>query len=227
MIDLIASHLDALTALAPVWGFPLVFFFMAVESSFIPFPSEVVMIPAGFLAMRHGLSTGLPAADLALAFLAGTLGSVAGAWVNYVLAQKLGRPFLHRYGKWFFLKENLLDRAEDLFRRYGDLTTFVCRLLPVIRQLISIPAGLSGMHRGRFTAFTAAGAGAWNAILLGVGAWFGHLAGDMDYPELLREGKRLVSDHYAWVLLGLAALVALWVLLHRAAVGGRKREAGC
>ena len=90
MIDLIAAHLDALTALAPVWGFPLVFFFMAVESSFIPFPSEVVMIPAGFLAMRHGLSTGLPAADLALAFLAGTLGSVAGAWVNYALAQKLG-----------------------------------------------------------------------------------------------------------------------------------------
>ncbi|MBQ3809006.1 MAG: DedA family protein [Kiritimatiellae bacterium] len=219
MIETIAAHLDSLTALAPVWGFPLVFFFMAVESSFIPFPSEVVMIPAGFLAMRHGLSTGSPAADLALAFLAGTLGSIAGAWVNYALAKKLGRPFLHRYGKWFLLKEPLLDRAEDLFRRYGDMTTFVCRLLPVIRQLISIPAGLSGMHPGRFTAFTAAGAGAWNAILLGVGAWFGHLAGDMGYPELLREGKRLVSEHYVWVLLGLAVVVALWALLHRLAVG--------
>ena len=115
------------------------------------------------------------------------------------------------------------DRAEDLFRRYGDMTTFVCRLLPVIRQLISIPAGLSGMHPGRFTAFNAAGAGAWNAILLAVGAWFGHLAGDMGYPELLREGKRLVSDHYGWVLLGLAAVVALWALLHRAAVGRGSR----
>ena len=197
MIDLIASHLDALTALAPVWGFPLVFLFMAVESSFIPFPSEVVMIPAGFLAMRHGLSTGVPAADLALAFAFGTLGSIAGAWANYALAKKLGRPFLHRYGKWFLLKEPLLDRAEDLFRRYGDMTTFVCRLLPVIRQLISIPAGLSGMHPGRFTAFTAIGAGAW------------------------REGKRLVSEHYGWVLLGLVVVVALWALLHRAAVGGR------
>ena len=222
MIETIAGHLDSITALAPAWGFPLVFFFMAVESSFIPFPSEVVMIPAGFLAMRHGLSTGSPAADLALAFLAGTLGSIAGAWANYALAKRLGRPFLHRYGRWFLLKEPLLDRAEDLFRRYGDMTTFVCRLLAVIRQLISIPAGLSGMHPGRFTAFTAAGAGAWNAILLAVGAWFGHLAGDMGYPELLREGKRLVSDHYGWVLLGLAAVVALWALLHRAAVGSRR-----
>ena len=224
MIDLIASRLDAVTAYAPAWGFVLVFFFMAVESSFIPFPSEVVMIPAGFLAMRHGLSTGSPAIDLALAFLCGTLGSIAGAWVNYALAKALGRPFLHRYGKWFFVKEPLLDRAEDLFRRYGDLTTFVCRLLPVIRQLISIPAGLSGMHPGRFTAFTAAGAGAWNLILLAVGAWFGRLAGDMGYPELLHEGKRLVSDHYGWVLLGLAAVVTVWALLHRLALGRRSGE---
>ena len=223
MIEAIASHLDALTALAPVWGFPLVFLFMAVESSCIPFPSEVVMIPAGFLAMRHGLSTGSPAADLALAFAAGTLGSVAGAWANYELAHRLGRPFLHRYGKWLFLKEPLLDRAEDLFRRYGDITTFVCRLLPVIRQLISIPAGLSGMRPWRFTAFTAAGAGAWNVILLAVGAWFGHIAGDMGYPELVVRGKQLVSEHYGWVLLGLAVVVALWSLLHRAAVGGRPR----
>ncbi|MBQ9726209.1 MAG: DedA family protein [Kiritimatiellae bacterium] len=224
MIETIAAHLDAVTALAPVWGFPLVFFFMAVESSFVPFPSEVVMIPAGFLAMRSGLSTGDPAADLALSFLAGTLGSIAGAWVNYALARKVGRPFLHRYGKWFFLKEELLDRAEELFRRYGDMTTFVCRLLPVIRQLISLPAGLSGMHPGRFTAFTAAGAGAWNAILLAVGAWFGRLAGDMGYPELIRKGKAFVSAHFAWVLLGLVAVVGVWALLHRLAVGRRKPD---
>ena len=157
MLDQLAAHLDAIAALAPVWGYALIFLFMAIESSFIPFPSEVVMIPAGFLAARGELTLHAPVADLALACATGLLGSLAGAYFNYYLSAKLGEPFLRRYGKWFFLKPEALDRACEVFNRYGALTTFVCRLIPVIRQLISIPAGISRMPLGSFALFTGLG----------------------------------------------------------------------
>ena len=165
MTEFIASHLDLAMQHAPVWGFILIFVFMTVESSFIPFPSEVVMIPAGFLAYRGLLSTHIPWLDLVLSIVIGLAGAMAGAYINYGLSVWLGRPFLHKYGKYFFLKEQHLDRAEEIFRKYGDLATFVCRLLPAIRQLISIPAGLSRMNLGRFSFFTALGAGIWFALV--------------------------------------------------------------
>ena len=155
MIETLAAHLDAFAALAPTWGLLLVFAFMAVESSFIPFPSEVVMIPAGFLAARGELGCGTPLAAVTLAFVAGVLGSLAGAYVNYFLALWVGKPFLDKYGKWFFLKPDALDRACAIFNRYGAATTFVCRMIPAIRQLISIPAGIARMPLGSFTLFTA------------------------------------------------------------------------
>lgn len=220
MLETIASHLEQIAAFAPHWGYALVFFFMAVESSFIPFPSEVVMIPAGFLAFRGEMTLGSPWADSAAALAIGTLGSLAGACVNYWLGLKLGRPFLYRYGKWFFLKPETLERAEDLFRRYGDVTTFVCRLVTVIRQIISIPAGFARMPFGRFAFFTVLGAGIWNVILLAVGGWFGHMAQDMTYLELVTRGKALVSDHYGWIIGALAAVVAVYALAHRAATRG-------
>lgn len=222
MLETLAAHLDSIAALAPAWGFVFVFFFMAVESSFIPFPSEIVMIPAGFLAFRGQLSTGSPWPDAAFAFLAGLAGCILGAYVNYWIGLRLGRPILHKYGKYFFIKEEALDRAEDLFRRYGDITTFVCRLIPVIRQLISIPAGMSKMAFGRFTFFTALGAGIWNAILLAVGAWFGHSTADLTYLELVTKGKALVTDHYGWIAAGLAAVVLLYIIVHRLALGHKK-----
>ena len=153
MTDLIAEQIQMLVPYAKVWGFFLIFLFMTIESSFIPFPSEVVMIPAGFLAYRGELSFGIPWLDLSIALLAGLAGSLSGAYINYFLAKWLGRPFLHKYGRWFFLPEKSLDRAEEVFRQYGELVTFVCRLVPGIRQLISIPAGLSNMNIKRFTIF--------------------------------------------------------------------------
>ena len=221
MLETLASHLESIAALAPHWGFALIFFFMAVESSFIPFPSEVVMLPAGFLAFRRELTLGSPWPDAALALFFGTLGSFAGACVNYWLGLKLGRPFLYRYGKWFFLKPATLRRSEELFRRYGDVTTFVCRLITVIRQLISIPAGFARMPFGRFAFFTILGAGIWNLILLAVGAWLGRETQEMTYLELVTRGKALVTDHYGWILAGLAVVVAVYALCHRLAVGGR------
>ena len=214
MTEAIANCLNSLTASAPVWGFVLIFVFMTVESSFIPFPSEVVMIPAGFLAYRSGLTTGIPWLDLILAIVCGLAGSMAGAYINYYLSAWLGRPFLHRYGKYFFLKEPALDRAEEVFREYGELATFVCRLLPAIRQLISIPAGLSKMNCWRFSLFTALGAGLWTIVLALIGWYFAHLAGDMSYLEMIERGKKLIHDNYIYVIAVLTVLVVGYLFVH-------------
>ena len=210
MLDQLAAHLDAIAALAPVWGYALIFLFMAIESSFIPFPSEVVMIPAGFLAARGELTLHAPVADLALACATGLLGSLAGAYFNYYLSAKLGEPFLRRYGKWFFLKPEALDRACEVFNRYGALTTFVCRLIPVIRQLISIPAGLARMPLGTFTFFTSLGAGIWTFLLALAGYSLGRTAGDISYNELVHRGKELIDANLVWVILGGVLLAAAY-----------------
>ena len=211
MLDALAAHLDSIAALAPVWGYALIFAFMAIESSFIPFPSEIVMIPAGFLAARGELSLHAPVPDLVLATAVGLAGSLAGAYFNYFLSAKLGEPFLRKYGKWFFIKPEALDRACEVFNKYGGATTFVCRLVPVIRQLISIPAGLSKMPLGKFTFFTGLGAGIWTAILAGVGYALGRSAGDITYKELVHRGKDMLDAHLLWVILGALALVAAYV----------------
>ena len=215
MTETIAATLDSLTACAPVWGFVLIFVFMTIESSFIPFPSEVVMIPAGFLACRGGLTSGIPWLDMLLAIVCGLAGSMAGAYINYGLAIYLGRPFLHKYGKYFFLKEAALDRAEEVFREYGELATFVCRLLPAIRQLISIPAGLAKMNIKRFSFFTALGAGIWSAVLAWLGWYFATLAGNMTYLEMINRGKTIIHDNYIYILLALALLTAGYIYIHR------------
>ncbi len=222
MLETLAGHLDALAAIAPTWGLVLVFVFMAVESSFIPFPSEVVMIPAGFLAARGELGLA-PAAALVAAILVGILGSLLGAFVNYYLALWVGKPFLLKYGKWFFVKPEPLNRACEVFNRYGAATTFVCRLIPVIRQLISIPAGISRMPLGSFALFTGLGAGIWSAILALVGFWLGRTAGDITYLELVQQGKAAAAHNLPWVILGAVAFVACHLVLTRLVL--RKRHA--
>lgn len=225
MTEIIAENIEAVAAFAPTWGFVIIFLLMAVESSFIPFPSEVVMIPAGFLAYRGELTTGNAILDMFLAFVSGTAGSILGAYVNYYLGLKLGRPFLHKYGKYFFLKEQALDRAEEVFREHGDITTFVCRLIPAIRQLISIPAGLAKMNFKRFTFFTALGAGIWGLILLFIGYGFGCATGDMSYPEMVEKGKNLIHDNYIWILLALVILVVGYIFIHKKIMGEGKKKA--
>lgn len=221
MLETFASHLDSVAAMAPTWGLVLVFAFMAVESSFVPFPSEVVMIPAGFLAARGEL--GLPgAAALSAAIAVGIAGSLLGAYVNYFLALKVGKPFLLKYGRWFFVKSAPLERACEIFNRYGAETTFVCRLVPVVRQLISIPAGIARMPLWSFTLFTGLGAGIWTAVLAFVGWWLGRTAGELSYPELVRRGAELSKDNLPWVVLGAAALAALYCLAAKLVMGCRK-----
>ena len=225
MLDILASHLDAIAALAPVWGYAFIFLFMAVESSFIPFPSEIVMIPAGFLAARGELTLRSPYGDLALAFAAGLAGSLAGAYFNYYLSARLGEPFLRRHSKWFFIKPAALNRAFEVFNRYGAATTFVCRLVPVIRQLISIPAGLAKMPLGKFTLFTALGAGAWTAILAAIGYTLGRTAGNISYTELVHRGKDLAGQNLPWVILGALALAVGYIAISKLAMGRKKESA--
>lgn len=220
MLETLASHLDGFAAIAPTWGLVLVFAFMAIESSFIPFPSEVVMIPAGFLAARGEL--GLPpCAALAASVAVGIIGSLAGAYANYYLSLWLGKPFLERYGKYFFVKKEPLDRACEVFNRYGAATTFVCRLVPVIRQLISIPAGIAKMPLGSFTLFTALGAGIWTAILAAVGYALGRSASDMTYLELVTKGADTAKHHLPTVVIAALALVAAYFLASKLVMKGR------
>ena len=156
-------------------GYPGIVLLMGLESSFFPFPSEVVLPPAGFLAAKGDMNGfGVLAAGIA--------GSIGGALLNYFLAVRLGRPLLHRYARYVLIKEKSLDRAESFFRRHGEISTFVGRLVPVIRQLISLPAGLARMEMGKFILYTTAGAGIWCTILTYIGWYLGRNA------ELLRDG---------------------------------------
>ncbi len=212
MLETIAAHLDSIAALAPTWGLVFIFVFMAIESSFIPFPSEVVMIPAGFLAARGELGIASPIGAVLIAILVGVVGSLAGAFANYYLALWVGKPFLEKYGKYFFVKKEPLERACELFNKYGAATTFVCRLVPVIRQLISIPAGIARMKLGSFTLFTALGAGIWTAVLAFAGYVIGRSAGEITYLELYVKGRDMAASHLPLVVGGAIALVAVyWV----------------
>ena len=143
-------------------GYPRILVLMAIESSVLPLPSELVMPPAGYLAAK-GQMNGV------LAVGVGTLGSVIGALVNYALALFVGEPLLRKYGKYVLVSARSLDRTEAFFRRHGEISTLIGRLLPVVRHLISIPAGVSRMSLGRFIFFTALGAGLWCAILTYLG----------------------------------------------------------
>ena len=147
-------------------GYLGIFFLMFLESSFFPFPSEIVMIPAGYLAFKGEM-------NIYLAILAGVFGSVAGAIFNYYLALHFGRKFLLKYGKYFFLKEESLNKLEIFFSRHGEVSTFNGRLIPGIRQYISLPAGLSKMNIYKFSLFTALGAGVWVIVLASLGYFLG------------------------------------------------------
>ena len=219
MLETLASHLDTIAALAPTWGYIFIFVFMTIESSFIPFPSEVVMIPAGFLAARGELSGGSPLVCVSLAVLVGILGSLAGAFVNYYLALWVGKPFLEKYGKYFFIKPEPLARACEVFNKYGAATTFVCRLIPVIRQLISIPAGIAKMPLAPFTFFTALGAGIWTIILAAVGYILGVQSDNMSYLDLCVKGGQMASANLPYVIVGAVVLVAAYFLVSKLVIG--------
>ncbi len=173
-------------------GYAGIFFMMFLESSFFPFPSEVVMIPAGYLAFKGEM-------NLVLAIFVGILGSLAGALFNYWLALKLGRPFILRYGKYVLFKEHSLQRMEGFFARHGHISTFTGRLIPAVRQYISLPAGLARMNLAVFSFYTSLGAGIWVTILAVLGYTLGH------NEAAIRDNLHLIT----LITLGAVAVIVL------------------
>lgn len=148
------------------WGYIGIFLLMTIESSFIPFPSEIVLIPAGYLAHQGELNLGM--------IMGAALGgSMFGAFINYFLAFFLGRKILLRYGKYFFISNESMEKMDRYFLKHGAISTFIGRLIPGVRQLISIPAGLSKMSLVTFSTYTALGAGIWALILVMLGYFIG------------------------------------------------------
>ncbi len=147
-------------------GYGGIYILMAVESSFIPFPSEVVLVPAGYLVSKSEMNG-------AMVMMMALLGSLSGALINYYLARHLGLALLRRYGRYVFISEQTLQRLEQFFADHGHVSTFSGRLIPGIRQLISIPAGLARMPMTPFLLYTALGAGMWSLILVLLGYFIG------------------------------------------------------
>ena len=195
-----ASHMNYATITA----------LMTIESSFIPFPSEIVIPPAAYVA--NDPSSSLHTTDsyplnVLLIVLFGTLGAMLGAIINYFLAMWLGRPIIYAFadsklGHLLMLSSEKVKKAEEYFNEHGKVSTFVGRLIPGIRQLISIPAGLSKMHFGWFLFYTFLGAGIWNVVL----ALLGYIAG----------GQKELIDAYSHelsiVIMALLALVVVYLV---------------
>lgn len=148
------------------WGYAGIFILMMLESTVLPVPSELVLIPAGYLAYQGKM-------NVILILLASTVGSMAGAFINYGFALWVGRPFLERYGRYFFVRPALLHKTDRFFERHGAISTFTGRLIPGIRHLISLPAGLCRMRVMTFALYTCLGAGIWSAVLTALGYFIG------------------------------------------------------
>lgn len=191
-------------------GYPGIAVLMAIESSAIPFPSEVVVPPAGYLAAKGRMAFWWVVA-------AGTVGSLVGAFANYWVARLFGRPLLERYGKWILVSERALDRSDAFFREHGEISTFIARLVPVIRQLISVPAGVARMRLDLFALYTSLGAGIWCLIL----AYVGYFLGQHEAELLQADVQRSIRQVLVYLLPALAMLAVgyVWWRRRRRAVG--------
>ena len=191
--------IDWLVTTIGAMGYPGIFLLMAMESSVLPVPSELVMPPAGYLAQRGEM-------NIVAAILCGTFGSLVGAYVNYFAARHLGRPLLLKYGRYVWITEEKFTRVENFFLKHGEISTFLGRLLPVVRHLISLPAGLAGMGHVRFSLYTLLGAGIWVTVLTFIGYFIG------ENQELI---MRYSHQALIAVVLCSAVILAVYIRHHR------------
>jgi membrane protein DedA with SNARE-associated domain len=175
-------------------GYIGIFIMMFLESSFFPFPSEVVMIPAGYLASKGEMNLGI-------AIGAGIFGSLTGAIFNYYLALRFGRKFLEKWGKYVFIKEQTLEKMENFFAKHGHISTFSGRLIPAVRQYISLPAGLAKMDIYKFSLYTSLGAGIWVVILAMLGYFIG-------------ENQNLIDQYLKTIIISVISILILLALVY-------------
>ena len=185
--------------------------FMAIESSFIPFPSEVVVPPAAWKAMdpNSGMS-------FILVIVFATVGADLGALINYYLAKWVGRPIIYRFaysrlGHMCLIDRKKVEVAEEYFRKHGAASTIFGRLVPAVRQLISIPAGLAGMHVGKFLLYTTIGAGVWNTVLATIG-WGIYKYTDYKTTQDVYQQALKYSHELGYIILGLAVIVVAFLV---------------
>lgn len=184
---------------------------MIIESSFIPFPSEVVVPPAAYLAATEGNM------NIFLVVIFATVGAIIGALVNYYLAYYLGRPLVYSFakskvGRFLLLSPEKIAAAEEYFIKKGNTSTFVGRLIPGIRQLISIPAGLSKMKLGPFILYTALGAGIWNVILALLGYFVAQIPG-IDTPQKAIDKVSIYSHEIGYSILAIVVCVIAYKII--------------
>lgn len=184
--------------------------FMAIESSFIPFPSEVVVPPAAWKAMDpdSGMS-------FILVIVFATIGANIGALINYYLAKWVGRPIIYRFadsriGHMCLIDRQKVEVAEEFFRKHGAASTIFGRLVPAVRQLISIPAGLAGMHVGKFLLYTTIGAGIWNTVLATIG-WGIYQYTDYKTTQDVYQQALKYSHELGYIILALAVVIVAFL----------------
>lgn len=197
-------------------GYVLVFVLMVIESSFIPFPSEVIVPPAAYLATSSFAGTDATGTgmNIFLVVIVATAGALIGSLINYYLAVWVGRPIVYKFansrvGHACLLNQEKVEKAEQYFDRHGAISTFIGRLIPAVRQLISIPAGLARMPIGKFIAFTTLGAGVWNVVLATLGWWLGTLYAPSQLQSQIEHYNSYLTIAGLF-LLGLCVLYILW-----------------
>ena len=189
----------------------VVFLFMAIESSFIPFSSEVIVPPAAWLAMTGDKM------NIYLVVIVATLGADLGALINYWLARWLGRPVMYkfansRFGHLCLLDEKKMATAEEYFRKHGSVSTLVGRLVPAVRQLISIPAGIAKMKLGPFLLYTTLGAGLWNSVLALIGCGIYWALPAIKTPAHVAEVAGRYSTEIGWTIFFVVAAAVVWMI---------------
>lgn len=196
---LFSDLINWLVAVIGHLGYPGIVGLMFLESSFFPFPSEVVVPPAGYLAWKGEM-------NLILVILSGIAGSVLGGLFNYWIAVRWGRPIFEKYGKYFFITHETLDKAEGFFAKHGHISTFTGRLIPVLRQYISLPAGLARMPLKQFCLYTALGSGIWVVVLALTGYFLGS-----NQTLIHQEIKKITF----FLLTGCAILIVLYIYRYK------------
>lgn len=188
---LIAQMIDWYTHALTSVGYPVIVLFMAAESTVVPLPSEVIIPPAAHLAATHQIPIGIPGI-----IIAGTVGSWLGATLMYLAARWAGRPLFMRYGKLVLITPEKIEGAENWARHYGSVGIFISRMLPVVRHLIGIPAGIVRMDYKLYSLFTILGSGIWCSVLCYVGVKMGQdeqlMKGELSHITMWLAGAMIV-----------------------------------